>query len=209
VRAACGPLGAHSRAKLMRKALKILGFAAFVGVIGLTVYVLSAKCGDRWSVKTLSDLDRSRVSFIPVAATVGELRKLASPAHPPKDRREAPVELTTFVVRGRIIGIQKMGDRDFHLVIGDLRDPSQTMITELVDPEFVGSAKRSEVERMKEARRTLVLLMGTPQTHFTKAGFEGNIEVIGVGFFDCIHAETGAAPNGIELHPVLGLRRVE
>lgn len=27
--------------------------------------------------------------------------------------------------------------------------------------------------------------------------------VTGVGFFDFLHGQTGAAPNGIELHPVL------
>jgi hypothetical protein len=31
------------------------------------------------------------------------------------------------------------------------------------------------------------------------------IEIIGVGFFDFIHEQRGAAKNGIELHPVLFL----
>jgi hypothetical protein len=29
--------------------------------------------------------------------------------------------------------------------------------------------------------------------------------VRGVGFFDRIHGQTGIAPNGIELHPILGI----
>jgi hypothetical protein len=29
-------------------------------------------------------------------------------------------------------------------------------------------------------------------------------KVTGVAFFDSEHGETGAAPNGIELHPILG-----
>jgi hypothetical protein len=29
------------------------------------------------------------------------------------------------------------------------------------------------------------------------------VVVTGVGFFDFLHGQTGAAPNGIELHPVL------
>jgi hypothetical protein len=28
--------------------------------------------------------------------------------------------------------------------------------------------------------------------------------VTGVAFFDFLHGQTGVAPNGIELHPVLG-----
>ena len=28
--------------------------------------------------------------------------------------------------------------------------------------------------------------------------------VVGVAFFDFLHGQTGVAPNGIELHPILG-----
>jgi hypothetical protein len=31
----------------------------------------------------------------------------------------------------------------------------------------------------------------------------GNVTINGVGFWDIIHGQTGVAPNGIELHPVL------
>jgi hypothetical protein len=31
------------------------------------------------------------------------------------------------------------------------------------------------------------------------------ISLVGVGFFDVPHGQTGVAPNAIELHPVLGL----
>ena len=32
-----------------------------------------------------------------------------------------------------------------------------------------------------------------------------HVIVTGVGFFDKIHGQTGVAPNGIELHPVLSI----
>jgi hypothetical protein len=32
------------------------------------------------------------------------------------------------------------------------------------------------------------------------------VTVTGVGFFDRIHGQTGVAPNGIELHPVLDIQ---
>ena len=35
-------------------------------------------------------------------------------------------------------------------------------------------------------------------THLT-----GKATIRGVGFFDFLHGQTGVAPNGIELHPVL------
>jgi len=32
----------------------------------------------------------------------------------------------------------------------------------------------------------------------------GRARVVGIGFFDYNHGQTGLAPNAIELHPVLG-----
>src|SRR5207244_12240398 len=32
------------------------------------------------------------------------------------------------------------------------------------------------------------------------------VQITGVGFFDFIHGQTGVAPNGIELHPILDIR---
>ena len=63
------------------------------------MYLVRGKCaGERWSVKTLSDRDRSRVRLRPVFATVEQLRGLAPPRELPQDRRVPPVELTN--VRG-------------------------------------------------------------------------------------------------------------
>jgi hypothetical protein len=31
------------------------------------------------------------------------------------------------------------------------------------------------------------------------------VHVTGIGFFDFIHGQTGVAPNGVELHPVLSI----
>ena len=107
------------------------------------LYLLGSQCaGKRWSVKTLSDKDRSRVSLKPVFATVEQFRALAPPRVLPPDRRVPPVELTTYVVKARVVGIEKMGDGDFHLVISAPHDPSLTMIAEFVDPDCVGLRAR-------------------------------------------------------------------
>jgi hypothetical protein len=193
----------------MNKRLKvILGLLLFVCAVASTIaYLLVYRCGgERWAVKTLSDEDRGRVSPKRVLATVEELRKLAPPPDLPADRRVPPVELTTYVVIGKVEGIQQMSDRDFHLVISDPRDPKLTMITELVDPECVRSMKSSEVVRFRRARQALISFFGVPRPYFTAERTAQVVEITGVGFFDYIHCETGAAPNGIELHPVLDIR---
>src|SRR6185369_3114548 len=46
--------------------------------------------------------------------------------------------------------------------------------------------------------------------HFTATGFFQSVtvpvQITGVGFFDFLHGQTGVAPNGIELHPILDIR---
>jgi hypothetical protein len=34
------------------------------------------------------------------------------------------------------------------------------------------------------------------------------IEITGIGFFDFEHGQNGVAPNAIELHPVIAIRRL-
>jgi hypothetical protein len=54
-------------------------------------------------VKTLSDQDRSRVNLTAVPSTVAALGALPRPALVPDNRRAAPVELTTYVVRAVLL----------------------------------------------------------------------------------------------------------
>lgn len=56
--------------------------------------------------------------------------------------------------------------------------------------------------RMKNARNAFIAACGVPgASSFTK--LKGKATIRGIGFFDFLHGQTGVAPNGIELHPVL------
>jgi hypothetical protein len=174
------------------------------------LYLLCSRCaGDRWSVKTLSDSDKSRAILKPVATTVEQLRRIPMPHYLPSDRRLDPVELTTYLLKARVVGIQKMWDHDFHLVISAPHDPSRTMIAEFVDPDCAGAFDSPEVLQFTKARQAFLSLFGVPRHHFTVKGAGQMVELTGVGFFDEIHGEAGQAPNGIELHPVFGLRTAQ
>ena len=43
---------------------------------------------------------------------------------------------------------------------------------------------------------------GTP-VHGRFTNLSGTATLTGIGFFDVIHGQSGVAPNGIELHPVI------
>ena len=55
---------------------------------------------------------------------------------------------------------------------------------------------------MQAARSSLVSACGSAPTSSFKS-LSGTATLTGVGFFDVIHGQTGVAPNGIELHPIL------
>jgi len=153
-------------------------------------------CGtERWSVKTLSDADRDKVDFTSKEATVGWLVSQEHPAQSPADQRIGPIETQTYKVRARLISYKLEQDGDFHIVIADVEDPGKTMIAEIPSPDCAGACASGRTEEFRKARAVLTAL---PEEVARVI-----VVVTGVGFFDFLHGQTGAAPNGIELHPVL------
>jgi len=167
--------------------------------------VKGAQCGvERWPVKTLSDQDAAQVNFMPVASSVAALRSLVPPAPLPQSSRIAPTELTVFTVAAQVVEMKLEEDRDIHLVIAEPGDASATMITEFPDAEQCsGAVASAHAQEMRTARAALVAEFGQPSSsQFTN--LTGMATLTGVGFFDFLHGQTGVAPNGIELHPVIG-----
>ena len=143
-------------------------------------------CGvERWTVKTLGDrpsLQRSRRASI--ASLVGQ----ATPEGLPQTR--LPFERHIYRVTAAVTLVRPEDDGDFHLVLQD--GAGRTMIAE--SPlASCGRSATAHRQRQIEAARTRVRLC--PRA-----------EVTGVAFFDFQHGQTGVAPNGIELHPILGFR---
>lgn len=156
-------------------------------------------CGtERWAVKTASDPDRTAVSTSQHATTIDALRGLRPPSTLPSNNRIRPTELTEYVIAGTLTGYKLEADGDIHLVIAN--SAGRTLIAELADPRCVVAARfKTEISNV----RRLFL------AHYTPTGTMRNphrpIRVRGIGFFDYRHGQAGVAPNGIELHPVLGL----
>ena len=166
------------------------------------------RCGiELWAMKTLRDNGASHVNFTPHATSISWLAAQRAPRDPDLvTHRLAPVETTVWSVRAQLVGYRIEADGDYHLV---LRDPQSgaTMIGEIPMPSCVTSrgatyaALRTEVNRIGHHAATrfwwwLDYHGATPPT----------VTISGVGFFDRIHQQDGVARNGVELHPVLGVR---
>jgi len=160
------------------------------------------KCGEeRWAVKTLSDSRAHLVNFHPQTTTVNRLRHKQRPSVGTDTPRLPGVERKTFQMRGRLVEFVTEDDRDIHLVIASPRHPSRTMIVEFPDVRCKGARQSIKKKPMRRARERLIAACGSPSSSFTQ--LHGKATLTGVGFFDLLHGQTGVAPNGIELHPIL------
>lgn len=170
---------------------------------------LGGRCGvacgsDRWTVKTLSDPDRDLVGLTPVDSPVEELVALERPAERPSFGRAPPAEVTVYRVRGYLGGWSHQADRDIHVVLFGLTNQRASIVTEIPDPECSGVCASGLGPLFAEARRALDAIVSRPNPEDRPIV----LEIIGVGFWDRREHASYAAPNGMEIHPVLKLREV-
>src|SRR5713101_7142947 len=60
----------------------------------VNVHASTGRCGvERWSVKTGTDADASKVNLTPKASTLAALGAIPAPANPPANTRVAPTEM--------------------------------------------------------------------------------------------------------------------
>jgi hypothetical protein len=161
----------------------------------------AVSCGvERWSVKTGTDPDASAVSTGAVTTTtLGALDSLPKPSSLPANARIAPTETTVYAVTATMTVYKREDDSDYHLVLADAA--GNTMIVEIPHPGCVGDS--SPFKSAITSTRARFDATYTATTSFKTANVP--VTVTGVGFFDFIHGQTGVAPNGIELHPLLDI----
>jgi hypothetical protein len=83
------------------------------------------------------------------------------------------------------------------------------MIVEFPAPECAEGS--SAAAKMGGARIAFALLTQSspPKVKYRVLRRPLRVSITGIGFFDRIHGQKGVAPNGIELHPVLGIGKAE
>jgi hypothetical protein len=172
----------------------------FLAVLLLVVpTTLFAQCGvERWSVKTGTDPDAGLVNLnSPTNTTIAALRAPAAPNPIPANNRVSPWETTEWILNATLTLYKLESDSDYHLVLQDAG--GLTMIVEIPSPTCVGAG--SPFFAGIQNARSEFNARFTATTSFQTANIP--VQIKGVGMFDFLHGQTGVAPNGIELHPVL------
>jgi hypothetical protein len=169
--------------------------------IDFVIEGLPSNCGaGRLLVKTGTDADVSIVDLIDsVPTTLSIMRNWTAPNPIPINTRISPFEKTVYVVNATLTLYKLDPDSDYQLILEDAR--GRTIIAKVVCPCCVGAQSPflsaiAEVRSLFDARLTAT-------SNFQNAGIP--VRVTGVGFFDSIQGQTGAAPNGIEIHPILDI----
>lgn len=166
------------------------------------------RCGsERWPVKTLSDSAAGDVELTPQPSSVDGMRALPAPRLGAATPRMSGVERTTFIVEVQLVRMALEADQDIHLVIADPADASHTMIAEFPDPGCQGVVEGRQQAEIAAARTAFINACGTPLSGRFRM-LSGTATITGVGFFDVLHGQSGVAPNGVELHPVLRVEEV-
>jgi len=170
----------------------LLAFSAYPECVGK----------QRWDVKTTADDDAENIKKKHIDTTVAQLRALDRPADlKRKSPRTSGTEETIYVLDAVLVTFFTEADQDRHLV---LKARGKFMVAEIADPRCVASSARfhDEIHAVREAfddhfKQT------NGRVRKSKKVVNERVRVTGVGFFDSPHKVTNAAPNFIELHPVI------
>ncbi|HEX3557292.1 MAG TPA: hypothetical protein VIA62_29035 [Thermoanaerobaculia bacterium] len=163
--------------------------------------LLAQSCGvERWSVKTGTDADIGKVNVSSSTAnTIVTMRGWTAPNPIPPNNRVSPFETTVWVLNATLTQYKLESDSDYHLILSDAS--GNTLIAEIPLPACVGSGSPF-LSGITNARAAFNARF-TPTSSFQTANIP--VQIKGVGMFDFLHGQTGVAPNGIELHPVIDI----
>lgn len=175
---------------------RLFSASALLAACALHAQTQPRSCGaERWPVKVLGDPDASTVNRTPELTSIAALIGVPKETDRPRNGR-TPFERRVFRVRGIILESRPaQADGDVHLVLGDPTDRTRFLVAEIPDSACaLGSRYASDFAEAGRVFNTLPV------------GVE--VEVEGVAFWDDAHGQLGAAPNDIELHPVLKITPV-
>jgi hypothetical protein len=190
----------------MKKIILLL----LLSITSLFLNAQTKKCGSwRWDVKTLTD--NSGIKWFTLAPHKTTIEQLIATL-PPKTLSTANktdaklprlasekklVKITVYVTE-----IKNEKDRDLHFVL-ESPDTESEMVGEIPNPDCKTFENLPELkEKFTEVRE-----VGDSVKQLLNIRDEAIlVEIVGVPFFDATHGQTGGAPNGREIHPIISIK---
>jgi hypothetical protein len=158
----------------------------------------------RRHLQTLTDRAARTVRLTPRTTTVAQLRQLRIPAR--LKARVKGIE-TTYRIDVRLVQMRLEPDGDVLLLVVAPKTHGK-MFVGFPAAACIRSAGPAVRRAMTSARAALVAACGQPDPgSFTRLG--GRATITGVGYIEPGAPPPDAAPNGVELRPVLGFRTAQ
>ncbi len=157
---------------------------------------------DRWDIKTLTDAGTTGINYTPVATTIANLISIPLVKTIDANTPRFGIEFNTYTIQCRIREYKLSSDGDYHLVMMDLANPTTTMVGEIPDPYCASVQQSAYFANFTKARKDFKnTLLATEQA-------DTSVYIItGVAFYDKVHGQLGAAPNAVEIHPILSISK--
>jgi hypothetical protein len=178
-----------------------LGFLVGTAMLLSSLSLAIACGGERRLVQVAADQNAVEVADFARTARIDELGAIAAPQAPAArpSTRFAPAEFTVYTVSGTLAAIDRMANGDDRLVIADPQQPRTMMVAVAPDPACAaGSRFADNIVAVRDAieRKFGAFSRVTPGVPVTATG---------IAYFSARRGEPGTAPNGVELHPLIGL----
>ena len=162
----------------------------------------ASRCGgELWQLKTLSDPERGKVELAPQPTTIGAIRERKGPGRVPT-RRTTAFQLRAWEVPAQVTSFKLDPTGAIRL---QLYDHEAYLDAVIPSPNCLPTKTRDRAD-IVASWRFFISRCGKATANWQSLG--AILFVRGVGFWSGNRPLRGAAPNGAELHPVVGLRVV-
>ena len=182
-------------------ALVSVGAATTAAATGRT----ASSCGsERWTVRNLFDPTALQVDLHAAPADIHYLRSVPRPARVgPATPRLRPLEFRSFAIKAPLLAARRLPSHDTVAVVGK---PPDTMLVVFPDThlcEDVGLGPHGGDIHSAGDGFNADCGPSIPSDHWQR--LTGDAEIAGVAYFAVRHSSStpGAAPTGLELHPVM------
>lgn len=176
--------------------------AGFATPAGARVETPGPQCGGAlWKLMTLSDTAKGSVKWAPAATTIADIAKLSAPAKVGTARSNA-FQKQVWSLSNVIIDKYRMASNgEIVLVLFDI-PTSQYMNAYMPSPQCLPTTARGRAQ-MLATRTGFMKICPAVTNQWQPLG--ARAELSGVGFFNPVKTTPGAAKNGAELRPLVGL----
>jgi hypothetical protein len=159
------------------------------------------KCSgtERWDVKVAADERADEIKQRPKVISLEELISYNTDTLAKSGPRTYSETFTYTLKNIFITDAIREDDNDIHLVIED--GHKHTLIAEIPDTNCKVSEDSRFATQIDKSRKTFMRYQDTYRQYV--------FDITGVFFRDKPHGQTGKAPNNVELHPVIALKKVK